>query len=101
MTNNDIRFQTLIVPGDQIIYHQTGQSISHRTRSKTSKQPEQWTRVPLVVKLFKILVLELQNQINTRKELEEDMNFDDDDDDDDDEENDNDDDKQDGELNEL
>jgi len=84
MTNNDIRFQTLIVPGDQIIYHQSGQSISHRTRSKSSKQPEQWTRVPLVVKLFKILALELQNQINTRKELEEDMNFNDDDDDDDD-----------------
>jgi hypothetical protein len=84
MTNNDIRFQTLVVPGDQIIYHQSGQSISHRTRSKSSKQPEQWTRVPLVVKLFKILALELQNQINTRKELEEDMNFNDDDDDDDD-----------------
>ncbi len=93
MTNNDVRFQTLIVPGDQIIYHQPGQAISHRTRSRTSKQPEQWTRVPLVVKLFKILVLELQNQINTRKELEEDANFndDDDDDDDDDDENDNDD----------
>jgi hypothetical protein len=80
MTNNDVRFQTLIVPGDQIIYHQAGHSVSHRTRSKTSKHPEQWTRVPLVVKLFKILVLELQNQINTRKELEEDANFDDDDD---------------------
>lgn len=86
MTNNDIRFQTMVVPGDQIIYHQPGQAISHRTRSKTSRQPEQWTRVPLVVKLFKILVLELQNQINTRKELEEDANFDDDDDDDDDNE---------------
>lgn len=83
MTNNDTRFQTLIVPGDQIIYQQPGQSISHRTRSKTPKQPEQWTRVPLVVKLFKILVLELQNQINTRKELEEDAIFDDDDDDED------------------
>ena len=85
MTNNDVRFQTLIVPGDQIIYHQSGQTISHRTRSRTSKQPEQWTRVPLVVKLFKILVLELQNQINTRKELEEDAIFNDNDDDDDDE----------------
>jgi hypothetical protein len=84
MTNNDVRFQTLVVPGDQIIYHQSGQTISHRTRSKTSKQPEQWTRVPLVVKLFKILSLELQNQINTRKELEEDANFDDEDEDDDD-----------------
>jgi hypothetical protein len=101
MTNNDTRFQTLIVPGDQIIYHQTGQTISHRTRSKTSKQPEQWTRVPLVVKLFKILVLELQNQINTRKELEEDVNFNDDDEDDDnDDDDDLDDDKQEGELNE-
>jgi hypothetical protein len=98
MTNNDIRFQTLIVPGDQIIYHQSGQTISHRTRSKTSKQPEQWTRVPLVVKLFKILVLELQNQINTRKELEEDANFDDDDDDD---EDDDDNDEQEGEINET
>ena len=88
MTNNDVRFQTLIVPGDQIIYQQAGQTISHRTRSKTSKQPEQWTRVPLVVKLFKILVLELQNQINTRKELEEDMNFDDEDGDDDDDDDD-------------
>jgi len=99
MTNNDTRFQTLIVPGDQIIYHQSGQTISHRTRSKTSKQPEQWTRVPLVVKLFKILVLELQNQINTRKELEEDANFNDDDEDDDDDD-DVDDDKQEGELDE-
>ena len=89
MTNNDTRFQTLIVPGDQIIYQQPGQTVSHRTRSKTSKQPEQWTRVPLVVKLFKILVLELQNQINTRKELEEDVNFDDDDDDDDEDDDDN------------
>ncbi len=90
MTNNDVRFQTLIVPGDQIIYHQPGQSISHRTRSRASKQPEQWTRVPLVVKLFKILVLELQNQINTRKELEEDTNFIDDDDEEDDEDDDDD-----------
>lgn len=88
MTNNDVRFQTLVVPGDQIIYHHAGQSISHRTRSKTPKQPEQWTCVPLVVKLFKILVLELQNQINTRKELEEDANFDDDGDDDDDDDDD-------------
>lgn len=79
MTNNDARFQTLVVPGDQIIYHQPGQPISHRTRSRISKQPEQWTRVPLVVKLFKILVLELQNQINTRKELEEDAIYDDED----------------------
>jgi len=86
MTNNDTRFQTLVVPGDQIIYQQPGQSVSNRTRSKTSKQPEQWTRVPLVVKLFKILVLELQNQINTRKEFEEDANFDDEDDDEDDNE---------------
>jgi hypothetical protein len=92
MTNNDVRFQTLIVPGDQIIYHQAGQTISHRTRSRSSKQPEQWTRVPLVVKLFKILVLELQNQINTRKELEEEANFIDDDDDED--EDDDDDDKE-------
>ena len=84
MTNNDVRFQTLVVPGDQIIYQPTGHSVSSRTRSKASKHPEQWTRVPLVVKLFKILVLELQNQINTRKELEEDANFDDDDEDDDD-----------------
>ena len=84
MTNNDVRFQTLIVPGDQIIYHQAGQSVSHRTRSKTSKHPEQWTRVPLVVKLFKILVLELQNQINTRKELEDDALFNSDDDDEED-----------------
>jgi hypothetical protein len=80
------------VPGDQIIYHQAGQTISHRTRSRSSKQPEQWTRVPLVVKLFKILVLELQNQINTRKELEEEANFIDDDDDED--EDDDDDDKE-------
>ena len=86
MTNNDTRFQTLVVPGDQVIYHQAGQTISHRTRSKSSKQPEQWTRVPLVVKLFKILVLELQNQINTRKELEDEADFDDDEDEDDDDE---------------
>jgi hypothetical protein len=101
MTNNDVRFQTLIVPGDQIIYHQPGQTISHRTRSKSSKQPEQWTRVPLVVKLFKILVLELQNQINTRKELEEESNFLDDDEEDDDEEGDDDDEKEESEPNLL
>lgn len=101
MTNNDVGFQTLVVPGDQIIYQQPGQSVSHRTRSKTSKQPEQWTRVPLVVKLFKILVLELQNQINTRKELEEDANFDDDDDDEDEDRDDDDNDnKQEGDLSE-
>lgn len=98
--NNDVGFQTLMVPGDQIIYQQSGQSVSHRTRSKTSKQPEQWTRVPLVVKLFKMLVLELQNQINTRKELEEDANFNDDDDEDDDDNENVTDIKQDGDINE-
>ncbi|CAF1010190.1 unnamed protein product [Didymodactylos carnosus] len=82
MTNNDVRFQTLVVPGDQVIYqsslsnHQGGPSF--RTRSKTTKMPEQWTSVPLVVKLFKILVLELQNQINTRKELKDEADYNDD-----------------------
>lgn len=34
-----------------------------RTRSQTQKQSPQWTNIPLLVKIYKLLVNELSNQM--------------------------------------
>ncbi|KAF2359254.1 Exportin-1/Importin-beta-like [Trinorchestia longiramus] len=62
----DPRLQAIDVPGDQIISCERGV----RTRSQTAAQPEQWTRVPLLVKFFKLVIYELSHvmEVNMSKD---------------------------------
>ncbi|CAH1784945.1 unnamed protein product [Owenia fusiformis] len=57
---NDKRFnEEILVKGDPISL--TGNEI--RTRSKASKTPEQWTSIPVSVKIYKLLINELSTQL--------------------------------------
>ncbi|XP_060587837.1 importin-9-like [Ruditapes philippinarum] len=83
ITNNDARLKDIMVDGDEVI---TSTSNGPRTRSKSQVQ---WTTIPVVVKIYKLLINELSNQIeqsmSTRKgedPEEEDEGWEDDDDDD-------------------
>lgn len=42
-----------------------------QTRSQTQNQSPQWTNIPLLVKIYKLLVNELSNQIEANMALEE------------------------------
>ncbi|XP_066283922.1 importin-9-like isoform X1 [Branchiostoma lanceolatum] len=86
--NNDVtkKLQEVTVKGDQIFNHE-----GIRTRSKAASQPEQWTMVPVLVKLYKLLINELSSQIENNmsrqasaggEDLDDEEGWDDDDDDD-------------------
>jgi len=57
VNNNDTRLQEINVKGDQIINE------ASRTRSQKKVNPDQWTNIPLLVKLFKLLVGELSDHL--------------------------------------
>jgi hypothetical protein len=57
VNNNDTRLQEVTVRGDQILNEVA------RTRSEKKINPDQWTNVPLLVKIFKILVCEVSNHV--------------------------------------
>ncbi|KAH9510177.1 Importin 9 [Bulinus truncatus] len=59
IANNDLRLQDIMVQGEPI--QQTGQGI--QTRSKAKNTPEQWTTIPVLVKIYKLLINELSNSI--------------------------------------
>ncbi|KAK6177118.1 hypothetical protein SNE40_015285 [Patella caerulea] len=56
---NDRRLQEITVKGEQI------QRPGIRTRAKTSSDPDEWTTIPILVKMYKLLINELSNQIET------------------------------------
>uniref|UniRef100_A0A6A7FW59 Importin-9-like n=3 Tax=Hirondellea gigas TaxID=1518452 RepID=A0A6A7FW59_9CRUS len=56
---DDPRLQGITLQGDQIMSTERGP----RTRSATMARPEQWTQVPLLVKIFKLIIYELSNVI--------------------------------------
>ncbi|XP_013378679.1 importin-9 isoform X1 [Lingula anatina] len=60
LNNNDQRLSEIQVKGEQIFSHD-----GIRTRSKASQAPEQWTTIPLVVKIYKLLINELSNQLES------------------------------------
>ncbi|XP_069141482.1 importin-9-like isoform X2 [Argopecten irradians] len=89
--NNDTRLQEIMVQGDQIDTPTNGV----RTRSKTANTPVQWTTIPVLVKIYKLLINELSNQIEASMSNQasggddlddDDEGWDDEDDDGDDEE---------------
>nr|XP_002127531.1 importin-9 [Ciona intestinalis] len=59
ISSNDSRLMNINVKGDRIF------SEGIRTRSKTAKEPERWTVTPLLVKIYKLLLNELQSQLDS------------------------------------
>ncbi|KAI5093529.1 importin-9, partial [Silurus meridionalis] len=59
INSNDKRLQDIIVKGEEIFNPDEG----IRTRSKAAKNPERWTNIPLLVKIFKLIVNELSSVI--------------------------------------
>uniref|UniRef100_H2ZMC2 Importin N-terminal domain-containing protein n=1 Tax=Ciona savignyi TaxID=51511 RepID=H2ZMC2_CIOSA len=59
IASNDARLMSINVKGDRIF------SEGIRTRSKTAKEPEKWTMTPLLVKIYKLLLNELQSQFES------------------------------------
>ncbi|XP_071133365.1 importin-9-like [Mytilus edulis] len=88
--SNDKRLQDITVQGDQI----EPETNEIRTRSKTKHTPTQWTTVPVLVKIYKLLINELSNQIEENMAKQKDDSLSQEDEDEgwgDEEENDNDD----------
>uniref|UniRef100_A0A8B9LB95 Importin 9 n=1 Tax=Astyanax mexicanus TaxID=7994 RepID=A0A8B9LB95_ASTMX len=56
---NDKRLQDIVVKGEEIFNAEEG----IRTRSKSAKNPERWTNIPLLVKIFKLIVNELSSVV--------------------------------------
>ncbi|XP_048878263.1 importin-9 [Brienomyrus brachyistius] len=57
INTNDKRLQDIVVKGEEIFNPAEG----IRTRSKSAKNPERWTNIPLLVKIFKLIVNELSS----------------------------------------
>lgn len=58
---DDKRLQDIVVKGEEIYAPDEG----IRTRSKSAKNPERWTNIPLLVKIFKLIINELATVVET------------------------------------
>ncbi|MEQ2305958.1 Importin 9 [Ameca splendens] len=56
---DDKRLQDIMVKGEEIYSPEVG----IRTRSKSAKNPERWTNIPLLVKIFKLIINELSTVV--------------------------------------
>lgn len=80
VNNNDDRLNEITVRGDELFSENGGP----RTRSTRAARPDQWTSVPLLAKIFKLLLvemnslLELNEDSEDEEEEEEDGDWDDD-----------------------
>ena len=61
VNTNDTRLQDINVKGDMIV---TGGASQARTRSQKRFNPDQWTSIPVIVKIFKLLVQELTSNMD-------------------------------------
>lgn len=77
VTHDDNRLNEITVQGEQI-FPENEQGV--RTRSKTEAQPYQWTTVPLLVKIFKLLISEVKNDMEDMSDNEDETDSEDDDD---------------------
>ncbi|KAK6321734.1 hypothetical protein J4Q44_G00087100 [Coregonus suidteri] len=59
LNTNDKRLQDIVVKGEELF----GSDDGIRTRSKSAKNPEKWTNIPLLVKVFKLIVNELSSVV--------------------------------------
>lgn len=67
VTKNDPRLTQITVKGDPIVDTNSGRV----TRSKAASKPEQWTVIPLLVKIFKLLIHELSTSTYEEYESED------------------------------
>ncbi|GBL76601.1 Importin-9 [Araneus ventricosus] len=70
----DQRLQNIQVMGDQIFSHTQGP----KTRSKAQQEPDQWTKIPLFIKIYKLLLNDLSNLCDQGIDHEEEDSSDDD-----------------------
>ncbi len=84
VNNNDDRLNEITVRGDEVFTENGGP----RTRSARATRPEQWTSVPLLAKIFKLLLVEMNSQLEVNEDSEEDDDEEDGDWDDDSQESD-------------
>ncbi|XP_014669041.1 PREDICTED: importin-9-like [Priapulus caudatus] len=61
ITSNDARLQEIQVKGDQIYAQPSGV----QTRARAAEAPDRWTVVPILVKMYKLIINELSNQMET------------------------------------
>ncbi|KTG33294.1 hypothetical protein cypCar_00011406, partial [Cyprinus carpio] len=59
LNTNDKRLQDIVVKGEEIFNPDEGIC----TRSKSAKNPQRWTNIPLLVKIFKLIVNELSSVV--------------------------------------
>uniref|UniRef100_A0A8C4GPV4 Importin 9 n=1 Tax=Dicentrarchus labrax TaxID=13489 RepID=A0A8C4GPV4_DICLA len=59
LNTDDKRLQDIVVKGEEIYSPEDG----IRTRSKSAKNPERWTNIPLLVKIFKLIINELSTVV--------------------------------------
>uniref|UniRef100_A0A8C8E1I4 Importin 9 n=1 Tax=Oryzias sinensis TaxID=183150 RepID=A0A8C8E1I4_9TELE len=59
LNTDDKRLQDMVVKGEEIYNPDDG----IRTRSKSAKNPERWTNIPLLVKIFKLIINELSTVV--------------------------------------
>uniref|UniRef100_A0A7N6BR71 Importin N-terminal domain-containing protein n=1 Tax=Anabas testudineus TaxID=64144 RepID=A0A7N6BR71_ANATE len=59
LNTDDKRLQDIVVKGEEIYNPEDG----IRTRSKSAKNPERWTNIPLLVKVFKLIINELSTVV--------------------------------------
>ncbi|KAM9408998.1 importin-9 isoform 2-T2 [Pholidichthys leucotaenia] len=59
LNTDDKRLQDIVVKGEEIYNPDDG----IRTRSKSVKNPERWTNIPLLVKIFKLIINELSTVV--------------------------------------
>ncbi|KYN23174.1 Importin-9, partial [Trachymyrmex cornetzi] len=83
VTHGDSRLDEIAVKGDMII---SGIEDGVRTRSKAESQPYEWTTVPVLVKIFKVIINELSNDIEAISASQDTEVSDDEDEEDDDDE---------------
>ncbi|XP_043389542.1 importin-9 isoform X1 [Chelonia mydas] len=75
INSDDKRLQDIRVKGEEIFNMDEG----IRTRSKSAKNPERWTNIPLLVKILKLIINELSNamEANASRQTAADWNQDD------------------------
>lgn len=62
INTNDLRLQDITVQGELVVKPTPG----IRTRAKAKSTPDEWTTIPVLVKIYKLLINELSNAIEER-----------------------------------
>ena len=83
VNSNDARLQEINVKGDEILVD-TG--VRRVTRSAAKHEPQQWTTIPVLAKIFKLVVNEMTNSLDALAQAEGDEDADTDEEWEDDEE---------------